>query len=94
MANCRDQTYLILTVAPGVLELLLELLGIFLGDAGLDLLGGRLDQVLGLLEAQARGRAHHLDDVDLVGADRLEHHVELGLRRGGLGRRGGSARAT
>src|SRR5262249_33642741 len=44
----------------GVLQFLLELLGILLGDAGLDLLGRRLDQVLGLLEAQAGGRANHL----------------------------------
>ena len=40
----------------GLFQLLLELLGVLLGDAGLDRLGGGLDRVLGLLQAQRRWR--------------------------------------
>ncbi len=69
-----------------VFELFLELLGVFLGEAGLDFLGSGFHQVFGLFESQGRGRADDLDDLDLVGADRLEHDVELGLgRRSSLG---------
>ena len=67
----------------GLFQLLLELLGVLLGDAGLDRLGGRLDQVLGLLQAQAGGGADDLDDVDLVGAEGLEdaRRTRSGRRR-------------
>src|SRR6185436_5136694 len=50
----------------GLLELLLDLLGLLLVHAFLDGLGGGLDQVLGLLEAQAGDRSHGLDDLDLL----------------------------
>ena len=71
----------------GLFQLLLELLGVVLGDAGLDRLGGGLDEVLGLLQAEAGGGADDLDDVDLVGAEGLQDDVELGLRGDRLGRR-------
>src|SRR6185295_3016106 len=48
------------------LELGLELLGVGLRHAVLDRLGRALDQVLGLLEAEAGDLAHRLDDVDLL----------------------------
>ena len=38
----------------GFFQLLLELLGVFLGDAFLDLAGHAFDQILGFLQAQAR----------------------------------------
>src|SRR6478736_5238540 len=48
------------------LELRLELVGVGLRHAFLDRLGRALDQVLGLLEAEAGDLAHRLDDVDLL----------------------------
>src|SRR5205085_210299 len=57
----------------------LELLGFFLGEVLLDRLGGALHQVLGFLEAQARGGADFLDDLDLLVAGGLQNHVEGGL---------------
>src|SRR5687768_14887322 len=50
----------------GFLELLLEGLGVGLADAFLDGLGSAVDQILGLLQAQAGDFAHCLDRVDLV----------------------------
>src|SRR5690606_8238255 len=46
-------------------ELLLDLLGLGLVDAFLDL-AASLDQILGFLQAKAGDRAHFLDHVDLV----------------------------
>ena len=60
--------------------------GLLLRHAFLDRLRGRLDQVLGLLQAEAGQLADRLDDVDLVGAEVGEDDAELGLlldRRGG-----------
>ena len=54
----------------GRLELRLDLGGLVLGDRLLDRLRRRLDQVLGLLQAQAGDRADLLDDVDLLRAER------------------------
>src|SRR3954462_8265202 len=85
----------------GLLELALEALGLVAVDALLDGLGGLVDERLGLLEAQAGGRAHDLDDLDLLVAGAGEADVErrllldlLGLggpaaagRRGGRGDR-------
>ena len=73
----------------GVFELLLELLGVLLGDAGLDHLGGRLDQVLGLLEAEAGRGADDLDDVDLVAPKAFRSTSNSVFGGGGLGRGGG-----
>src|SRR4249920_3592933 len=61
------------------LELLLDLLGLVLVDAFLDRLRSALDQVLGLLKAEAGDRAHLFDDIDLLGAGRGQDNVELGL---------------
>src|SRR3954470_15992191 len=65
--------------AAGFLELGLELLGLFLLDALLDGLGRLVDDRLGLLEAQARGRADDLDDLDLLVARGREDDVEGAL---------------
>src|SRR5947209_10966947 len=56
-------------------------------------LGRAVDQVLGLLQAQARQAAHLLDDLDLLVARGLEDDVELVLLLGrlGLGRAAGRA---
>src|SRR5262245_4044234 len=75
----------------GSFELFLELLGVFLGQAGLDGLGRAVDEVLGFLESQAGGRPDNLDDVDLLGTVAFEEDLELGLDRGGFGGWGGSA---
>src|SRR6266851_3427948 len=50
----------------GRLELRLGLLGILLGDLLQDGLGGAVDQVLGLLQAEVGQGAHLLDDLDLL----------------------------
>ena len=77
----RGPDHLILTVAPASSSSFLSFSASSLEMPVLIVLGSRLDQVLGLLEAQAGGRADDLDDVDLVGADGLEDDVELGLGR-------------
>src|SRR3954454_17591257 len=63
----------------GRLELLLGRLGRFLGDALEHRLGGVVDEVLGLLEPEARERPDLLDALDLLVAGRLEDDVELRL---------------
>src|SRR5262245_47166338 len=75
----------------GLFELLLDRLGLVLGDPLLDGGRGGFDEVLGLLEAEARHLAHRLDDVDLLVARRLQHDVELGLLLGRSGGGGGAA---
>jgi len=73
-------------------ELLLDLFGVGLGNALLDGLRGRFDEILCLLEAQTRDRAHFLEDGDLVRASLSEDDVELGLLLGGgRGGAGGGA---
>src|SRR5690242_17099500 len=68
------------------LELGLGLLGSLLGDLLEQRLGSAVDQVLGLLEAQAGDDlANDLDDADLLLACTLEDDVELRLLLGGLG---------
>src|SRR4051794_16052369 len=62
--------------AAGLLELGLELLGLLALDALLDGLGGLVDERLGLLEAQAGGRADDLDDLDLLVAGAGEDDVD------------------
>src|SRR3990170_4590867 len=57
----------------------LDRLGLFPGDALLPRLGGGIDEVLGLLEAQAGQFADRLDHQDLVRADLGQHRVELRL---------------
>src|SRR5262245_13007437 len=79
----------------GLGQLLLELLGVLLREAGLDRLRGAVDEVLRLLEAQARGRLDDLDDLDLLLAGALEDDVvgRLLLRRGRRGRAAAPAAA-
>src|SRR5215475_6415812 len=60
-------------LGPGLFQLGLDLLRLVLADTFLDGLGRALDQVLGLLEAQTGERAHLLDHLDLLLADRGEH---------------------
>ena len=54
-------------------------------------LRGAVDEVLGLLQAEARERAHLLDDLDLLVAGGDEHDVELVLLLG-RGRRAAATR--
>src|SRR6185437_5640955 len=62
-----------------ILDLLLDLLGLFLVDALLDGLRSALDQRLGLAEAEAGDRADLLDHVDLLAAVAGQDHVEFRL---------------
>src|SRR5215213_10035861 len=75
----------------GLAELRRRGLGLVLRHAFLHRLRGRLDQVLGLLQAEAGQLADRLDDVDLVRAEVGQHHAELGLL---LDWRGGSSVTT
>src|SRR6266700_676632 len=61
----------------GALESGLRLLGRLLVDLLQDGLGRLVDEVLGLLEAEAGERADLLDDLDLLLAGGLEDDVEL-----------------
>src|SRR4051812_9001299 len=80
--------------SAGSLELALGLLGGVLGDLLEQRLGGAVDQILGLLQAQAGDDlADDLDDTDLLLTGTLEDDVELRLLLGGLGGSGRSGRA-
>src|SRR5215203_841236 len=68
----------------GALEGSLGLLRGVLGDLLQDGLRCVVDQVLGLLEAEGRERAHLLDDLDLLVTGSLEDDVELILLGSGL----------
>ena len=92
----RRRGLLDLDGGAGLLELLLELVGLVALDALLDGLGGLVDERLGLLEAQAGRGAHDLDDLDLLVAGAGEDDVDgrgLLLGRGAVaaaaGGRGG-----
>jgi hypothetical protein len=63
----------------------LDLLGLVAIHAFLDGLRRRVDEVLGLLEAQAGELTDNLDDGDLVRADLDQDGRELGLLLGGRG---------
>ena len=79
-------SYLTSTVAPASSNFFLIVSASSLETPSLTVAGARLDQVLGLLEAEAGDFADGLDDVDLLVAGGLEDDVELGLlldRRGG-----------
>jgi hypothetical protein len=78
-----------LDLGAGFFELLLDRRRFVLVDAFLDGLRRGLDEVLGLLEAEARHFADDLDDVDLVAADIGQRDGELGLL---FGRRCAAAR--
>src|ERR1700740_2001489 len=79
----------------GVGELLLDGLGLFLGDAFLHVLGRSIHQFLGFFQAEAGDFADSLDYIDLIGADFLQEDGELGLLLGwSRGRPCGNARRT
>src|SRR5690606_35788303 len=81
----RGGALLQLDGGAGALELALELLGLLLRGGLLDGVGRAVDEVLGLLEAEAGDGADLLDDGDLVAAGGGEDDVELGLLLGGGG---------
>src|SRR6185312_914923 len=87
----RRSRLLDLHFRAGILELLLDGVGVGLGDRLLDGRGHALDEVLRLLQAETGDLADHLDHGDfLVGRVLLEEDGELRLL---LGRgRGGGAR--
>src|SRR6476660_9375361 len=62
----------------GVLEDLLDLRGLVLGDAFLHGLRSALDEVLRFLQTERGDLADRLDDVDLLLADLAEDDRELG----------------
>src|SRR5690606_15589013 len=79
--------------AAGLLELLLHVLGLGLGDALLHGLGRAVHQILRLLQAEARQLANDLDDLDLLVSGALENDGELVLlRRGSRATRSRGAR--
>src|SRR5690606_3336501 len=78
-----EEVLLDLDLGAGFLELLLDVLRLGLADAGLDLLGRAVDEILGVLQAEAGDLADDLDDADLVGATALEDDGELRLLLGG-----------
>src|SRR5215203_1782559 len=69
----------------GLFELRLDLVGLFLSDPFLDRVRRAVDEVLGLLQAEARECADDLDHLDLLTARLVEDDVEGRLL---LGRRG------
>src|ERR1700728_3398816 len=81
------------SLCASVLQLLLDRLGIRLRNAFLDRRRSALDQVLRLLEAQARDLADDLDDAYLVGAELGHGHGELGRASRRRRRRGRTAAA-
>src|SRR5438067_13290447 len=83
-----------LDFGAGLLELCLDRVGLLLGDALLDRLRSRVDEVLRLLEAEAGDRAHDLDHLDLLAARLREDDVEGGLflRSGAVAAGSGSTR--
>src|SRR4051794_41616989 len=91
--SARRTNLLELDFGAGLLELRLDLLGFFLGDALLDRLWRPFDKVFGLLEAKTGNGADLLDDLDLLLAGSGEHDRELGLLFG-RGRRRGARRTA
>src|SRR3712207_2987568 len=85
-ARIPDLALLDLDAAAGPLKGGPSLLGVVLADPLEDRLGGAVDQVLGLLQAEAGQRAHLLDDLDLLVAGSGEDDVELVLLLLGGGR--------
>src|SRR2546430_4871871 len=86
-------TLLQLDGAAGILDLLLDLLGLVLVDAFLDRVGSARDQRLRLAEAKTGDHALFLDHVDLLAAVTGEDDVELGLLFGSRSSRTGSGRS-
>src|SRR5438093_1845935 len=83
-----------LDLGPLLFESRLDLVGLLAVDAFLDRLGRRVDEILGLLEAESGQLADDLDHRDLVRADLGQGRGELGLLLGGGGGLGGCGAAT
>src|SRR2546421_6754922 len=73
-----------LHLGAGAFELLLGLVGVLLGHLLEDRLRGGLDELLRLLEPEAREGPDLLDDLDLLAPGLGEDDVELVLLLGGL----------
>src|ERR1019366_6569963 len=71
-------------LGAGLLQFLLELVGLLALDALLDRLGGLVDERLGLFQPEPGGGAHDLDHLDLLVARLGEDHVEGALLFGRL----------
>src|SRR6186713_2458803 len=84
-------TLLDLDFCPLLFQSSFDLFSFVLGDAFLDGLGRSVDEILGLLEAEAGQLTDDLDDRDLVGADLGQGRGELGLLLGSGRHLGGSA---
>src|SRR5438067_898391 len=73
-----------LDFGAGLLELRLDRVGLVLGDALLDRLRGRVDEILRLLEAETGDGADDLDHLDLLlpgaGEDDVERRLLLDRR--------------
>ncbi len=78
----RTIAYLSSTLAPASSSFFLSFSARPSCTPSLTAFGARLDQVLGLLEAEAGDRAHLLDDVDLLVAGRRQDDGELVLLLG------------
>src|SRR3954466_14176657 len=78
----------------GLFQLALDRIGLVLGDALLDRLRRRVDEVLRLLEAETGDGADDLDHLDLLatrsGEDDVERRLLLGLCSAAACRRAGS----
>ena len=61
------------------LQLGLQILGLFLGNAGLNSLRSGINYVLSLLQAQAGSLTYNLDNLNLVGANLGQLNIKLGL---------------
>src|SRR5579872_1233074 len=78
-AGRTDPDLLEFDLRAGLLELRLDLVGLVLRNAFLDVLRGAFDQILGFLEAETGDRADFLDDLDLLVAGGRQNNRELGL---------------
>src|SRR4051794_40968575 len=83
-----------LDARPGLFELRLDRVRLVLGDALLDRLRRRVDEVLRLLQAETGDGADDLDHLDLLatrsGEDDVERRLLLGLCCAAACRRAGS----
>ena len=76
----RKGELLDLDLGSGCLDLLFDLLSLFLGGSLLDGLGSTLNKCLGLRETESGDCcADLLDDADLIGSGLLEDYVKGGL---------------
>ena len=90
-ADTHGRKLLDLDGSAGGNQLLLEFLGIFLGDALLDVLRATLDQSLRFLQTQTGDLADDLDDAQLLVAETGQNNVKLGLLLSGRSGSGSGA---